>query len=54
MQKSIPEIHSLLSFKGVIALLLISAIAPTTLLLAPAIASQLATITNANFEDLFY
>lgn len=43
MNKNIPEVaDSALNFKGMIALILISAIAPTTLLLAPAIASQLA------------
>lgn len=43
MNQSIPKtVHFVLNYKGVIALILISAIAPTTLLLAPAIASQLA------------
>lgn len=42
MHQNIPEVDdSILNFKGVITLILISAIAPTTLLLAPAIASQL-------------
>ena len=42
MHKHIPDgANSILNFKGVITLILISAIAPTTLLLAPAIASQL-------------
>ena len=43
MHKNVPVVaDSTLNFKGVITLILISAIAPTTLLLAPAIASQLA------------